>query len=73
MPNMINKKVRPLFQKLVSNTLRQAGLQEKFELPQMTNLEPHVWEHLERVITGNSKRTKCRSCAKHFNTKLGEV
>lgn len=73
MTNMINKKVRPLFEKLASNELRQAGLQENFKLPQMTDLEPVVWDHLERVIKGNPKITKCRACAKHFNTKLGEV
>ena len=45
MQNMIDRNVRPLFEKLVSN---EAG--EIFKLPPMTELEPAVREHLERAI-----------------------
>ena len=68
MQNMIGKSVRPLFEKLVSNA-RQAGSGDAFKLPKMTDLEPAVWEQLERVITKNQKITKCGACKKKFDAK----
>lgn len=44
-----------------------------FKLPKMSGLEPSVWEQLERIITGDPAVTKCRVCAKKFESKLGEV
>ena len=67
MQNMIDRNVRPLFEKLVSN---EAG--EIFKLPQMTELEPAVWEHLERAIKGDPTTTRCRACHTKFNAKHGE-
>ena len=44
-----------------------------FKLPKMTALEPEVWEHVERLITGNGKISKCRCCAKKFECLRGEL
>ena len=73
MNNMIDKKVRPLFEKLVSSAQREAGHADVFALPKMVNLEPAVWDHLERLITANPVITKCRSCGKKFDAKRGEL
>ena len=67
MQNMIDRNVRPLFEKLVSN---EAG--EIFKLPPMTELEPAVWEHLERAIKGDPTITRCRACHTKFNATHGE-
>ena len=70
MKHMVDKNVRPLFEKLVSCAQREAGCADTFVLPKMIDLEPAVWEHLERLIKGNPKLTKCRNCSKHFNNEF---
>ena len=52
--NMIDKRARPMFESFVSIAQRDAG-QGAFRLPRMVDLEPAVWEHLERLIKSNEK------------------
>ena len=61
MKTMIDKQVRPLFEKFVSSARHQVGHTDVFKLPGMTELDPAVWEQMERIITGNPKWTKCRN------------
>ncbi len=39
----------------------------------MAEMEPEVWDCVERFIAGNRAITECRACSKKFSSKLGEV